>query len=150
VSLMRTWKPFARATAYRTYKQRESKTMAESIAHSSEYYNECRRIAEECVKEAEGDQERAQDLTHEAVDGHQWIIYTYYNAQVLQHSRNDDAYFENFGPLEATGYSDAMAKMAYAAMHQDVMECLDDAIEAYNDAIEPYNDAKEADESEES
>ncbi len=99
-----------------------------------DYYEQCRAIAEECVKEAEGDEERAQDLVHESVDGHQYIIYTHYNMCVLRHSRNDSAYFDNFGPLQADGFSDAMAKMAFAAMYQDVCEELGDALEAYNEA----------------
>jgi hypothetical protein len=107
---------------------------------SEEYYAQCRAIAEECCEEAEGDENDAADKVHEVVDGHEWIIYTFYNGIVLEHSRNDGAHFENFGPLEADGYSDAMVKMAYAAMSQDVMEYLSEACEAYQEAHEGSDD----------
>lgn len=97
----------------------------------AEYAAECTAIAREIVEECEGDEDTINDRLHETVDGHQWIIYTYYNAQVLTHSRNKDAYFENFGKLEVESYSDAMAKMAYAALEADVRAELDSALEWY-------------------
>lgn len=103
---------------------------------SAEYHQQCADIANECVTEAEGDSDRAQELIHEAVDSHQWIIYTYFNGIVLEHSSNRGAYFENYGALGANSYSDAMIKMAFAAMHQDVCECLEDALNAYEAAQE--------------
>ena len=89
--------------------------MAENIASGREYYDEIASLAADIVKEAEGDRETAFDRAHETVDGHQWIIYTRYNAQVLDHSSNESAHFDNFGPLEADSYSDAMAKMNQTA-----------------------------------
>jgi hypothetical protein len=98
----------------------------------SEYVDECKAIARTITKECEGDEDRIQDKLHEEIDGHQWIIYTYYNLQVLTHSDNDGAYFDNFGPLEAKDFSDAVLKMAFAAFYQDVQERLSDALEWYN------------------
>lgn len=98
---------------------------------SSEYFEECQSIAREITKECEGNEEEISDQLHQTIDGHQWIIYTYYNAQVLMHSKNDGAYFENYGPLEAKDFSEAMAKMAFAAFHQDVSEELSAALEWY-------------------
>ena len=97
----------------------------------AEYAAECKSIAQELVKECEGDEKRISDSLHNAIDGHQWIIYTYYNCQVLTHSRNDNAYFKNFGPLTADSFSDAVAKMAFAALEADVQAELSDALEAY-------------------
>lgn len=90
-----------------------------------EYYEQIRAIAEEIRKEAEGDNEREHDLVHEAVDGHQWIIYTSYNLDVLKHSRNESAYFADFGALEGcNSFSEVTVKLAYAAMSRDVFEAL--------------------------
>lgn len=94
---------------------------------SIEYQTEISEIAESVVTESEGDQDLAMDLIHERLDGHSWIIYTYRNAQVLQHSSNDSAYFDIYGPLEATSYAD------FAAMHADVLAELGTAIDAYNE-----------------
>lgn len=96
-----------------------------------EYVTECKNVARSITEECEGDEECIQDRLHEEIDQHEWITFTYYNLQVLTHSRNDGAYFDNFGPLKATGFSDAMAKMAYAAFYQDVSEELSDALESY-------------------
>lgn len=41
------------------------------------------------------------------------------------HSNNEDAYFDNYGTLEADSYGDASTKMAYAAMVEEAMERLD-------------------------
>lgn len=101
----------------------------------AEYYSECQSIATETVKECEGNEESIQDQLHEAVDGHQWIIYTFYNLQVLQHSRNENAYFDDFGPLVADDFSSCMAKLAYAALMADVQEYLSDALSAYKAAV---------------
>lgn len=60
---------------------------------------------------------------HTAIDGHQWVIHTYYNTQVLTHSGNEDAYWEEFGVgPENANYGSLMAVLAYSAMHADVME----------------------------
>lgn len=98
-----------------------------------EYNDEIKAIAAGCAKEAEGDHDRALDLVHEAVDGHEWIIYTHHNAEVLQHSDNHEAYFDDCGQLEADSYSDAMIKMAFAAMHRDVCDEIEGALAAYSE-----------------
>lgn len=98
---------------------------------SSEYYTECESIAREAVQEANGDRDTAYDHLHQDVDGHRWIIYTYYHTQILTHSQHDNAYFEDFGPLEAESFSDATLKMAYAAMLRDCTDYLETALDEY-------------------
>lgn len=100
----------------------------------SEYYNQIRDLMDELVSECEGDEDKIQDTIHETVDGHHWLIYTHHNIEVLQHSTNHDAYFDTFGPLEADGFSDAMLKMAYAAMYQDCQDELIEALERWREA----------------
>lgn len=97
----------------------------------SQYANECSDIARDIVDECQGDEERIQDRLHETIDGHQWIIYTYYALQILSHTKNDDAYFDDFGPLTADGFSDAVTKMAFAAFMRDVQEDIPEALERW-------------------
>ncbi len=85
-----------------------------------EYYEQCRAIVAECTAEAEGDEDRMNELIHEAIDSHQWIIYTFYNLEILRISQNTDAYFDNFGKLEAADFSSAVQSMAFAAFEADV------------------------------
>lgn len=94
----------------------------------AEYYTQCREIAQDVWAEAGGDRDEAFEALHEAVDGHAWIIYTFRNLQVLTHSRNCDAWFEEYGPLEVSNFSDAVQKMAFAAMYADCSEYLNEII----------------------
>lgn len=99
--------------------------MSDSKITQREYWKEVTSIAKEILREArEQDvglrRERGQELLHEAVDGHQWIIYTWAYPYVLIHSRNEDALFDEQGPQEANSYSEIMQKMAFYALYQDV------------------------------
>ncbi len=115
--------------------RRDAKEQAESTLTEQSYYEEIRNIADNLAQETGGDADVASERVHETVDGHQWIIYTHYNAQVLQCSSNEGAYFDSYGPLEGCeSYSDVVVKLAFAAMCQDVYEELSDAIERWNEA----------------
>lgn len=94
-----------------------------------DYWNEVNDVAKDIVDEAwteHGDDEDRRreamtERTWETVDGHQWIIYTHYNPQVLEHASNPDAYAENYGEMPTgEGYGGLMAKLAYAAFEEDV------------------------------
>ncbi len=98
---------------------------------SQEYFAECASIAREAVRDAEGDRDNALERCDEDTDQHQWIMYTYYHTQILQHSSHDNAYFEDFGPLTADSYSEATQMMAIAAFRRDVYEYLDTALEEW-------------------
>lgn len=100
--------------------------MSDNTITQREYYHEIASIAQECLREQYEDGREVSECVSEAVDGHQWVIYTWANIAVLQISRNDNAYFENFGSLQAESFSDAVQKMAYAAMEADVQEALDE------------------------
>lgn len=110
------------------------------------YNEEIRSIADELVKEAmeqcDNDREDAEEaindrMLHETIDGHQWVIYTAYNMDVLRHSDSSDAYTDNFGTedagsvLKERGIDGLHAVMAYCAMEQDVRNQLDAAFEDY-------------------
>lgn len=94
-----------------------------------EYRQELRSIAEEAARscrDGEIDSHEALcDWVHETLDGHQWVIYTGYNWDVLAVSENDGAYVENFGTdgVIADGSLNTAA-LAYAAMEADLWETL--------------------------
>jgi len=91
------------------------------------YREECNAIAEESLREAYENgsgEDDVYDRVHENVDGHEWSIYNRFHTQILQQSDNDNAYFKDFGNLEADSASDAIAKMAWAALRRDVNECV--------------------------
>ena len=117
--------------------------------NNSEYYLEIQSIAANLVSEAmdqcSNDKEEALELIndsllHETIDGHQWVIYYSYNAEVIQHSSNSDAYQdiydnESLGQLVTDRGVDSLNTMiAFFAMYTDVQEligdCMDDAIAA--------------------
>lgn len=102
--------------------------MADTITER-EYNDVIREIAQKTLPEEYreyGDDQDPDDFIsdrlHEIVDGHEWIIYTYYNSQVLTHSDNDGAYFDDIGALEASDYNSAVQPMAFYAMRQDVVD----------------------------
>jgi hypothetical protein len=102
--------------------------MADLITEQ-EYTAEIRNIAQkqlpEEFREAGDDtdpDEFISERLHEIIDGHKWIIYTYYNSQVLTHTDNDGAYFDDMGDLAADNYSAAVMPMAFYAMRQDVVD----------------------------
>jgi hypothetical protein len=57
-----------------------------------EYLAEVRSIAKNAIEEAGEYEQDVYDTAHEAVDGHQWIIYYAYNDDVIRHSGNPDAW----------------------------------------------------------
>lgn len=105
-----------------------------------EYWKEVESISNELQSEAlqellDGGAEREDidsnqiweimaDRLHETIDGHQWIIYTYYNYQVLQHSPNDGYSAENFGTESIVDKSGNLntAALAFGALYGDVSE----------------------------
>lgn len=111
---------------------------------SNEYWDEINEIAESLVAEAMGscDQDRRAaeehiqgSALHEAIDGHQWIIYNAYHLEVLQHSDNAD-YFETcIGGadeiLRDGGIDKLHQVMAFYAMESDVRDRLEAAFDAY-------------------
>ena len=109
----------------------ESENDVEPITQS-EYYTQCQAIANELVAEHEGNEESIQDALHETITDHQWITYTYYTLQVLAHSHNENAFFDDFGePLNTSDFSSTMTKLAFFAMMADVQEYLSTALESY-------------------
>ena len=116
---------------------------------SSEYYTELNNLAEDIAKELleEHDndldeaQQEAYDHIHETVDGHEWIIYERYHANIVAHSSNDEAYqhvycAEDLGTLIVEkGLDHIIMVQAFYAMTQDLSELVYDALEAAHEEV---------------
>ena len=120
---------------------------------SSHYYQECQSIADsiakECIEESEGNRSDAEDLVHdklhEAIDGHQWVIYYHGNEAILSITSNEDAWEECYSAEDIgrtvieKGMRGARTVQAFFAMEADVREYLD---EAMDEALEAFNRPK--------
>lgn len=97
--------------------------MSDTITRD-DYWREIGSIAESVTEDAYEWEQELSDRLWEAIDGHQWVIYTAYNWEVLAISPSDGAYVENFG-ADGVVRDGALntAALAYAAMEQDVREC---------------------------
>ena len=62
------------------------------------------------------------DTLHETVDAHQWVIYTFYNAQIMRHTDSPDAVFDiGVGvPEGAESWTDIVLGFAFYAFYQDI------------------------------
>ena len=66
------------------------------------------------------------EALHETIDGHQWVIYTAYNFDVLRFSDNSGYSVENFGVETVVSNGDInWAVLAYGALYADVSERMD-------------------------
>ena len=100
------------------------------------YWTEVESLANDCAKEAkEGDRELS-EVVWETCDGHQWVIYTFYNYQVIQHTGQDiDDRFADMGGM-GDRFSEVLTKAAYLALEGDVMEKAQEIFDGLEDAEE--------------
>lgn len=95
------------------------------------YWKHVDAVASEILQEAMDEetlddaQDRASELISEAADGDYFVIYTHASAAGLQHSDNEQAIFEVLGELQADSYGDALQKMMYYALEQDIRDRFD-------------------------
>lgn len=116
---------------------------------SKQYWDEISSIAESLAEDAmaatEYDRQSAEDdiqdsRLHETIDGHQWVIYNAYNADVMRHSDNTDYYIDNFGGdgaghiLKERGLDGLHNVIAFWCMYADVQDKLSDALDAVEEA----------------
>ena len=86
-----------------------------------EYWDEIKSLAESVTEEAKEYSRELSEVLWETIDGHEWVIYTARNFEVLAISPSDGAYIENFGPegIVKDGVLNT-AILTYAAMEQDI------------------------------
>ena len=90
------------------------------------YFAAVQEIAND-AREREAEGYDLSDSIYEMVDGSSWIIYTHKALKVLEYTSNEDALFD--GPnalMDADSFSDAITRMAFYAMMQDVYDHLPD------------------------
>jgi hypothetical protein len=88
-----------------------------------EYWNEIEPIVKNCFDSKEYDdidEDTWTERLQEQIDGHQWIIYTGRNYEVLLLSKNETA-IDDIG-FEAGDFAKVVTQAAYFAMEAD---CLD-------------------------
>lgn len=110
------------------------------------YWQEINSIAANLVHEAMQDNENVKDEAweqindtdlHQAIDQHQWVIYTQYNLQVLQFSENSEYMVDEMGAdsagqvLKENGLTGLHAALAFWAMYADVQSVLERTFEEY-------------------
>ena len=99
-------------------------------------------LAERSMSENDNDIDAARNaiydnMLHEDIDGHQWVIYNGYSLEVIQHSNNDTYASDNFGDdylsaaMRDGGLDRVHAIIAFWCMYADVSEAIDDALESY-------------------
>ena len=113
-----------------------------------EYWAEVESVAADILAEALEDNDNDIDAAtgdiydcrlHFTIDYHQWIIYSAYNLDVIQHSDNEDYYAENFGSealahsLSEGGLNMLHCHIAFWALYADVSDKLYELIQEYED-----------------
>ena len=108
---------------------------------SIEYHREISDLADNLYSEALEQNDNDHDLAveaihdqllHELVDGHQWVIYTYSNELVERFSDNAEAFKdvydnESIGAIVSDRGLDAVKPIiAYFAMYQDISDRLNE------------------------
>ena len=95
----------------------------------SEYYNEIESIAAETLRESREEGRDVDEVLHETIDGHQWVIYNANHLDVLKHSDHEEAGIEE-GVIDANealkdgGLYKLTAQLTYCAMEADVREAI--------------------------
>ena len=108
--------------------------MSQNEMTQGDYWREVDSIVESLLEECRDDKQDREGLDErlwETIDGHQWVIYTAYNFDVLRHSQNDGYTVENFW-VEGRIVTDAgmnWAALAFGALYGDVSERLWDRVE---------------------
>ena len=111
--------------------------MSDLDFNSNEYFAEIVDIAsdlyDEALQQNDNEHESAMDaihdnMLHELVDGHRWIIYTYSNELVARFSNNSEAYLdcydnESIGQIVSDNGLDAVKPIiAGFAMYHDISD----------------------------
>lgn len=122
---------------------------------NSQYWIEVEAVANAIAEEAMIDNDFNRDAAgdeindfrlHEAIDGHQWIIYNAYNLDVYQYSGNSDYLIDNFGTDEAgeilkkSGLGGLHQALAYWAFYADVQDKINDCLDEVEEEHEKDQD----------
>ena len=126
--------------------------MTTKRSEEQQYQDDVRDMAEqirEWAKENDyPDREQVLEYMHESIDGCGRVIYTWKAKMCMVYSKNDGAYFDNFGSEGAISDGGIeWSKLAYCAFEADVIEELDsDGFDVNDDRpgyVEPESDEAE-------
>ena len=106
------------------------------IMNRQEYWEEIESLAQQVTKEARDDGRDIYDVLHETIDGHQWVIYYRFHAEVLQHTDNDSAMWNEGLNEGINSHDEYMQRAAFCAMLADVREHSDFDAEPEDDDSE--------------
>ncbi len=86
------------------------------------YWEEVASLAKACAEQAKAEDRELCEAVSEVCDGHQWVIYTFYHHQVLQHTDQDvaDRMEDLGGPDLSKGWDNVVMQAAYLALEGDV------------------------------
>ena len=101
-----------------------------------EYWEEIESLAQQVTAEARDDDRDIYDVLYETIDGHQWIIYTRHHTDVLGHSPNDSAMWDEGLNEGINSHDEYMQRAAFCAMLADVREHSDFDAEPEDDDSE--------------
>lgn len=88
-----------------------------------EYWTEISSLAAELVRAVRADEtDDPYQWLHETIDGHQWVIYTGYNLDVLRHSGNDSAAWDEGLAQSCDSWGSVLACAAFCAMQRDILD----------------------------
>jgi hypothetical protein len=93
----------------------------------AEYYNEIKSLAEYFSIGGDWQEEiggKRSDAIHEVIDSHQFVIYYSKAADVIHHSGNSNAMFEELGAQEIDDIDTLNTQAAFFAMVADIWEAI--------------------------
>jgi hypothetical protein len=88
-------------------------------------------IADEILRECDGDRDRAMDLAHEYADNSEWAIYYYKAHELCQNCNTDNGeeFYEDCGPWEDITYNKIATIIAYGELRARIIQAIDEKIE---------------------
>ena len=88
-------------------------------------------IADEILRECEGERDDFMDRAHEAADGSEWAIYYHKAHELCQNCNTDNGqlYFEDCGPWEDVTYDRIACIIAYGELRARIEQAIDAKID---------------------
>jgi hypothetical protein len=83
-------------------------------------------IADEILRECDGDRDDAMDRAHEVADGSEWAIYYHKAHELCQNCNTDNGeqFFENCGPWEDITYNGIASIIAYGELRARIEQAI--------------------------
>lgn len=84
-------------------------------------------IADEILRECDGDRDRALDFAHEYADGSEWAIYYHKAHELCQNcnTENGEQFYEDGGQWEDVTYNGIASIIAYGELHARIALAID-------------------------